>query len=64
MDRIDNDIGYNLSNVQCISTKANDLKRNGTATEHMQIAVHAFNLSKEKIIQIFEKEISQLESPC
>ncbi len=38
LDRIDNTKGYVKGNVMVISFKANSLKKNGTAQEHLAIA--------------------------
>jgi hypothetical protein len=61
MDRIDSSKGYNKDNIQCISTRANDLKKNGTPEEHMKIAIRAFGLSEEELTRMFGEEIKRLQ---
>lgn len=39
LDRLDSDLGYTRSNTRVISFRANRIKNNGTAREHMLIAI-------------------------
>jgi hypothetical protein len=40
LDRIDSKKGYIKNNIKMISNKANIMKLNGTANEHIQIAMY------------------------
>lgn len=62
IDRIINNAGYTLDNVQCISSRANNLKKDGTAKEHLQIAVHAYGVSEQELRTMFENEIKRLKT--
>lgn len=48
-DRIDSSKGYVKGNVQIISWRANRIKNNGTAEEHMKIAEYLTALSKPSL---------------
>lgn len=48
-DRIDNNKGYVIGNVQIISWRANRIKNDGTADEHKAIAEYLYSLSNDTL---------------
>lgn len=49
VDRIDPSLGYIKGNVEVISYRANTLKNNGTASEHMKIAIRMMALLGDRV---------------
>lgn len=47
LDRIDNTKGYIATNIEVVSNRANNLKHNGTAEEHLKIGMRMYWMTKE-----------------